>query len=57
MPVVMFCRVDAAKHMWPSDLQYIFSRVKNLNTSQGFDYGARPYVYQEVAGSGKNTHT
>jgi alpha-amylase len=24
-------RIDAAKHMWPGDLQAIFSRLNNLN--------------------------
>ncbi|PNF33597.1 Alpha-amylase 1 [Cryptotermes secundus] len=41
-------RVDAAKHMWPKDLQYIYSQVDNLQTSQGFDPGSRPFIYQEV---------
>ncbi|KAK9680356.1 Alpha amylase, catalytic domain [Popillia japonica] len=41
-------RVDAAKHMWPSDLEVIYSRVKDLNTSFGFAPGSRPYIYQEV---------
>ena len=41
-------RVDAAKHMWPSDLEIIYSRVKNLNTNFGFPSGARPFFTQEV---------
>ncbi|KAJ9593301.1 hypothetical protein L9F63_015176, partial [Diploptera punctata] len=41
-------RVDAAKHMWPDDLKYIYSQVSNLNTEHGFDSGARPFFYQEV---------
>nr|ABC68516.1 alpha-amylase [Blattella germanica] len=41
-------RVDAAKHMWPADLQYIYSKVNNLNTDHGFPSGARPFFYQEV---------
>ncbi|KRT80829.1 hypothetical protein AMK59_6018, partial [Oryctes borbonicus] len=41
-------RVDAAKHMWPSDLEVIYSRVKDLNTNFGFAPGTRPYIYQEV---------
>lgn len=41
-------RVDAAKHMWPSDLEVIYGRVRNLNTHFGFAAGARPYMYQEV---------
>ncbi|EDW08396.1 alpha-amylase A [Drosophila mojavensis] len=41
-------RVDAAKHMWPGDLQAIYSRLNNLNTAHGFSSGARPYIFQEV---------
>ncbi|KAI7815170.1 alpha-amylase [Rhyzopertha dominica] len=41
-------RIDAAKHMWPGDLQAIYSRLKNLNTNFGFAAGSRPYIYQEV---------
>uniref|UniRef100_A0A336M993 alpha-amylase n=1 Tax=Culicoides sonorensis TaxID=179676 RepID=A0A336M993_CULSO len=41
-------RVDAAKHMWPGDLQNIFGRLKNLNTALGFPSGARPYIVTEV---------
>ncbi|KAK7790983.1 hypothetical protein R5R35_005217 [Gryllus longicercus] len=40
-------RVDAAKHMWPADLEYIYGRVKNLN-SQYFGNNARPFFFQEV---------
>ncbi|XP_066908715.1 alpha-amylase 1 [Halyomorpha halys] len=42
-------RVDAAKHMDPSDLDIIYKRVHNLNT-RWFPKGSRPYFYQEVAG-------
>ncbi|XP_053610127.1 alpha-amylase 4N-like isoform X2 [Plodia interpunctella] len=41
-------RIDAAKHMWPSDLRVIYDRLHNLNTNHGFPAGARPYIYQEV---------
>lgn len=41
-------RVDAAKHMWPADLQVIYGRLKNLNTGAGFPANARPYIFQEV---------
>ncbi|PNF32627.1 Alpha-amylase 1 [Cryptotermes secundus] len=41
-------RVDAAKHMWPEDLQYIYSHVKNLSTVHGFPPQTRPFIYQEV---------
>ena len=29
-------RVDAVKHMWPRDLDNIYRRLNNLNTSAGF---------------------
>lgn len=45
-------RVDAAKHMWPADLEKIFGHTSNLNTSQGFDCDAKPFIFQEFAGSG-----
>ncbi|XP_063830685.1 alpha-amylase 2-like [Ostrinia nubilalis] len=41
-------RIDAAKHMWPQDLEIIYNRLKNLNTDHGFPENARPYIYQEV---------
>lgn len=41
-------RVDAAKHMWPGDLQVIYGRLNNLNTAHGFNSGAKPYIFQEV---------
>lgn len=41
-------RIDAAKHMWPSDLNVIYSRLKNLNTEHGFPENARPFIFQEV---------
>jgi alpha-amylase len=46
----MFCfyRIDAAKHMWPGDLRFIYDSLRNLSTSHGFPSGARPYIYQEV---------
>lgn len=40
-------RIDAAKHMWPSDLQAIFSGLKNLSTT-AFPANTRPFIYQEV---------
>lgn len=46
-------RVDAAKHMWPKDLAYIFGNTKNLNTEHGFPGGARPFFFQEVIDMGK----
>ncbi|XP_018575963.1 alpha-amylase-like isoform X2 [Anoplophora glabripennis] len=41
-------RIDAAKHMWPSDLKIIFHRVNDLSTEHGFPKGSRPFFYQEV---------
>lgn len=41
-------RVDAAKHMWPKDLDVIYNRVRNLNTDYGFAPGLRPFIFQEV---------
>ncbi|XP_065073859.1 alpha-amylase 1-like [Ochlerotatus camptorhynchus] len=41
-------RVDATKHMWPGDLEHVFSRLNNLNTNHGFPQGARPFITQEV---------
>lgn len=41
-------RIDAAKHMWPEDLENIYGRLKNLNTKHGFSSDARPFIYQEV---------
>ncbi|XP_060527356.1 alpha-amylase-like [Cylas formicarius] len=46
-------RVDAAKHMWPSDLEAIFNSVDNLN-SEFFGDGARAYYYQEVIDTGND---
>ncbi|XP_030623337.1 pancreatic alpha-amylase-like [Chanos chanos] len=40
-------RVDACKHMWPSDLKAIYSRLHNLNT-KWFPEGSKPLIYQEV---------
>ncbi|KAI4480204.1 hypothetical protein M0804_010565 [Polistes exclamans] len=45
-------RVDAAKHMWPEDLQVIYSRIKNLSTKHGFKPNSRPYIFQEVIDNG-----
>ncbi|KAF7281564.1 hypothetical protein GWI33_004532 [Rhynchophorus ferrugineus] len=41
-------RVDAAKHMWPDDLDYIFGSLHDLNTDHGFPSGARAFIFQEV---------
>lgn len=41
-------RFDAMKHMWPADVEYILSRMKNLNTAYGFPTNSRPFVIGEV---------
>lgn len=40
-------RIDAAKHMWPADLDAIYSRLNNLST-KAFPMNTRPFLYQEV---------
>nr|CAD7462398.1 unnamed protein product [Timema tahoe] len=47
-------RVDAAKHMSPSDLGPIYDAVKNLSSVHGFKDGVRPFIYQEVIDLGEN---
>jgi alpha-amylase len=32
----------------PGDMEIIFNRLKNLNTSHGFAAQSRPFIYQEV---------
>lgn len=41
-------RVDAAKHMWPEDLQAMMDRTSDLNVDQGFPAGTRPFFFHEV---------
>lgn len=45
-------RVDAAKHMWPSELKVIYGKMKNLNTQHGFLPNSKPFIYQEVIDRG-----
>ncbi|CAO1327181.1 unnamed protein product [Diamesa serratosioi] len=45
-------RVDAAKHMWPSDLKIIYNSLQTLNSSFGFTPEAYPFIYQEVIDNG-----
>uniref|UniRef100_A0A8D0CHD8 alpha-amylase n=1 Tax=Scleropages formosus TaxID=113540 RepID=A0A8D0CHD8_SCLFO len=40
-------RVDASKHMWPGDLDVVYSRLNTLNT-RWFQGGAKPLIFQEV---------
>ncbi|KAK4293347.1 hypothetical protein Pmani_033953 [Petrolisthes manimaculis] len=49
---VMGFRVDAAKHMWPADLEAIEGKTHDLNTAAGFPSGARPFFYHEVIDQG-----
>lgn len=44
-------RVDAAKHMWPGDLENVFSRLHNLK-SDTFGAGKEPFIVQEVIDMG-----
>lgn len=46
-------RVDAAKHMWPSDLQTIFDRLSDLR-SDVFGAGKRPFMFLEVIDMNQN---
>mgnify|MGYP002655326128 CR=1 FL=1 len=41
-------RVDAMKHMEPSDLANIFGRLTNLNVNFGFPANSRPFIVGEV---------
>lgn len=50
-------RIDNAKHMWPSDLENIFSRLDNLNVDYGFAPNSRPFIYHDVKDSGTDTDT
>lgn len=41
-------RIDAAKHMWPTDMTAMFEGLHNLNTSHGFSANSKPFIFQEV---------
>ncbi|XP_018355262.1 PREDICTED: alpha-amylase 1-like [Trachymyrmex septentrionalis] len=41
-------RIDAAKHMWPNDLNAIYHKIKKLSSKNGFPQDAECYIYQEV---------
>lgn len=45
-------RMDACKHMSPTDLRYIYSKLKPLSAENGFVNGVRPFLFQEVIDSG-----
>lgn len=44
-------RIDAAKHMWPADLEIIYNTLNNLNVD-AFPPNARPFIFQEVIDHG-----
>ncbi|XP_076082685.1 alpha-amylase-like [Mytilus galloprovincialis] len=44
-------RMDAAKHMWPGDLQAIYGKLHGLN-SKYFPGSPRPFIFQEVIDMG-----
>ncbi|XP_023224503.1 alpha-amylase 2B-like isoform X3 [Centruroides sculpturatus] len=46
-------RIDAAKHMWPSDLKSIYRSLDNLNEKY-FPLRTRPFIYQEVINEDSN---
>lgn len=46
-------RIDAAKHMWPADLKFIYNRLNRLSR-KAFLPNSKPFIYQEVTGSGQD---
>lgn len=50
-------RIDSAKHMRPSDLEIIFSRLDNLNVDFGFASNSRPFIYHDLVDSGTDTES
>ena len=42
-------RVDAVKHMWPHDLQYIYDNIKDLSIDAGFASHTRPFIFNEAS--------
>jgi len=55
-------RVDACKHMWPGDMEAMYSKVSNLNT-RWFPANTQPFIFNEVIdlggeaiGSGEYVH-
>ncbi|KAK7085956.1 hypothetical protein SK128_005871 [Halocaridina rubra] len=41
-------RIDAAKHMWPADIQAVQDLLHDLNVDQGFPAGTKPFFAHEV---------
>lgn len=48
-------RIDSAKHIWPSDLEFIYSQLDNLNVQFGFPLHARAFIYHEVIDYGSQS--
>ncbi|KAJ6223217.1 hypothetical protein RDWZM_001762 [Blomia tropicalis] len=46
-------RFDASKHMWPGDLQAIYSKLHHLNEKY-FPSNSNPFIYHEVIYSNNN---
>ena len=44
-------RIDAAKHIWPADLEAVLDLTNDLDL-RWFDTGSRSYVYHEVIDRG-----
>ncbi|XP_069940254.1 alpha-amylase A-like isoform X4 [Cherax quadricarinatus] len=49
---VMGFRVEAAKYVWPEDLEAILSLTNNLNTAEGFPSATRPFIYHQINDQG-----
>jgi alpha-amylase len=45
--VFKYFRFDAAKHMWPADLEVVQNGLHDLNTTW-FPAGQKPFIYLEV---------
>ncbi|XP_021961755.1 alpha-amylase 1 [Folsomia candida] len=41
-------RIDAAKQIWPQDMQSIADGLKDLAWQHGFPPGSRPFIFQEI---------
>lgn len=46
--LIVSLSMDAAKHMWPADLNAIYSRLRNLNEHHGFPSNSQAFIFQEV---------
>lgn len=44
--------INAAKYMYPEELQLIYQDLKNLSAEFGFEPNSRPFIYQEVVDIG-----